>query len=80
MKTAAIRHLAETQTPASLAAAEQALLHGRPPAIEVAGASAGEQLTHVLAAQFVLDYRQAHGVGVAAAVRAFSVRVRQSIS
>ncbi|WP_375416849.1 DUF6952 family protein [uncultured Hymenobacter sp.] len=76
MQIPVITHLVETQSLASLQAAEVALLAGRPPAIDVPGADAAEQLTHVLVAQRWRHYMQAHGTGIAAARRAFAQRIR----
>jgi hypothetical protein len=76
----AIKHLAQTQSAAALAAAENNLLQGLPPGIAVPGTEPGEQLTHVLAARFVQACVQQQGCSLAAALRAFSARVRASIS
>ncbi|GAA4357644.1 hypothetical protein GCM10023185_22520 [Hymenobacter saemangeumensis] len=80
MKPAAIKHLVETQSLPRLLAAEQALLRGASPGFPISGDSAGEQLTHVLAAGFILGYMQKNEASFAAASRVFFQRVRESIS
>jgi hypothetical protein len=80
VKSSAIRQLAQTQPLPSLQAAEQALLHGRRPAFDVEGEDAGEQLTHVLAAIFVLEHMAGHGATLPAALRVFFQKVRESVS
>jgi len=79
MKPASIRHLVETQPLDRLLAAEQALLRGQAPGFAVEGDSPGEQLTHVLAAIFVLGHMKQHEADFAAASRVFFQRVRESI-
>lgn len=63
-----------------LQAAEAALLEERKPDIEVEGMDEGEQLTHLMAAQFILQEMKENGVDYITALRAFSGRVRNSIS
>ncbi len=63
-----------------LQAAEAALLEERKPDIEVEGMDEGEQLTHLMAAQFILQEMKEKGVDYITALRAFSGRVRNSIS
>lgn len=80
MQLSSITHLVDNQTPATLYAAEIALLGGQQPAFDVPGADARERLTHVLVAQVWLRHMQAHGTGLPAARRAFARRVRTCLS
>ena len=80
MKIPSIKKLVESASIAELRAAEDALLEGLSPAIEVEGEDEGEQLTHVLAAIQILHAMQHDGLEFTAALRAYSARVRTSIS
>ena len=80
MKIASIKKLATTFELEELQKAEQLLLEGEPLNIEVEGEDDGERLTHILAAAFVKEQMQNQGIDLKAAIRAYSSRVRQSIS
>ena len=80
MKVAAIKHLAETYTIDELYKASQALEDGESPSIEVDGDDEGEQLTHLLASIWIKEEMSRNGNDIRAAIRAYSVRVRNSIS
>jgi hypothetical protein len=80
MKAAVIKQLALSRSRVELETAAAAIRQGQPAGFVVAGDSAGEQLTHVLAAIVVLDYQAGQGCSVQAALRAFSQRVREAIS
>jgi hypothetical protein len=80
MKIPEIKKLVEQFNLAELVAAEQAILEEATPAIEVGGVDEGEQLTHVLAAVFILHEMQNESVDFMTALRRYTLRVRTSIS
>lgn len=80
MNIASIRQLVDTFTKAELQAAESALMEEQPLKIEVPGTDEGEQLTHLIAAIWVHDHKQANECDTMTAVREYTKRVRQSIS
>ena len=80
MQIPVIKQLVETHSIAELRAAEDALLDEQTPAIAVAGADEGEQLTHVLAAVWIHHYLDTHGVPFPVALREYTKKVRTSIS
>jgi hypothetical protein len=80
MKLPAIKKLVETYTIAECKAAEEALLNGEIPAIEIDGDDEGEQLTHILGAIDVLERVHNENKDVRTALRNFFDRVRSSIS
>ena len=80
MKLAVIKKLAETQTLESLRQAEEAILNEEKPSIEIEGEDEGEQLTHAIAAVQILSDMEIQGVDLRTALRAYTERVRNSIS
>lgn len=80
MKIPAIKKLVEQRTISELMAAEAALMEEQPLPIEVEGSDEGEQLTHVLAALFILHEMQKSGVEFTTALRTYTQKVRTSIS
>lgn len=80
MNIASIRQIAETFTKEELQSAEASLLEEQPLAIDVPGLDEGEQLTHVIAAQWVITHKAATGADTMTAIREYTRRVRQSIS
>ncbi|MFN9519194.1 MAG: DUF6952 family protein, partial [Bacteroidota bacterium] len=56
MKVAAIKKLVEQYTLEQCRKAEQSLMEGEVPEIEIEGADEGEQLTHVLGAIDILEH------------------------
>lgn len=80
MKISAIRKLVQNADLASLKAAEDDLMEEKALQIEVEGADEGEQLTHILAAIWVLEEVEKKGVTEKEALRAYTSRVRESIS
>ncbi|MFD2246793.1 DUF6952 family protein [Pontibacter ruber] len=80
MKIPAIKKLVETQTLDALMAAEAAIVDEQPLAIEVEGDDEGEQLTHVLAAVWILNHMQDSGADFKTALREYTKKVRVSIS
>ncbi|MDX5418815.1 MAG: hypothetical protein LPK09_06340 [Hymenobacteraceae bacterium] len=80
MKIPAIKKLVETQSLDALMAAETAIVDEQPLAIEVEGDDEGEQLTHVLAAVWILNYMQDNGADFKTSLREYTKKVRVSIS
>ena len=80
MKIPVIKKLVETQSLDALTAAEEALMEEQPLAIEVEGDDEGEQLTHVIAAAWILNYMNDNGVDFKTALREYTKKVRVSIS
>ena len=80
MNLAAVRTLVETYTNHDLQQAEAQLLEGEPLAIDVQGEDEGEQLTHILAALWVRQHMAETGDALPLAMRAYTQRVRQSIT
>jgi hypothetical protein len=79
MKLPEIKRLVKTYTLSQLQEAEQDLLNEAPLKIEVVGDDEGEQLTHIIGATEILQHI-AEGMDERDALRAFSLRVRNSIS
>jgi len=80
MKIPAIKKLVETQSLDALMAAEAAIVEEQPLAIEVEGDDEGEQLTHVLAAVWILNHMQDNGADFKTSLREYTKKVRVSIS
>ncbi|WP_026999533.1 DUF6952 family protein [Eisenibacter elegans] len=80
MKIPAIKQLVETYTLDQLRQAEEAFYEEQTPAISIEGADEGEQLTHTIAAIWILEKMQAEGSDFKTALRAYTQRVRASIS
>jgi hypothetical protein len=80
MKITAIKKLVDQYSLLQLKAAEEAMLEEQLPAIAVEGDDEGEQLTHIMAAQFIKQEMEQKGVDYLTALRTYSGRVRNSIS
>lgn len=80
MKIPVIKKLVENHKLEELMAAEQAIVDGETPQIEITGEDEGEQLTHTLAAIEILSKVQMDGISTSQALRDYSQRVRNSIS
>jgi len=80
MKLAVIKHLAENKTLEELKEQEEKLCNGDAFQCDVEGADEGEQLTHILAAIDILERMKSENIDLRTAMRAFSERVRNSIS
>lgn len=80
MKIPVIKELVENQTMEALIAAEEAIINEETPAIEVKGQDDGEQLTHVMAAIWILNHIQDHQADFKTALREYTKKVRVSIS
>lgn len=80
MKIPAIKKLVENNTLEELMAAEAAIVDEQQPAIAVEGEDEGEQLTHVLAAVWILNEMEDNGTDFKTALRMYTQKVRVSIS
>ncbi|MGD1841588.1 MAG: hypothetical protein ACFB0B_11935 [Thermonemataceae bacterium] len=80
MQLPVIKKLVETQSIEALKQAEETLLQEEQPAIDIEGEDEGEQLTHVIAAIWILEKMQTDEVAYNEACRAYTKKVRTSIS
>jgi len=80
MKIPAIKKLVESYTLRELMAAEEAIVDEQQPAIEIEGDDEGEQLTHVLAAVWILNDMEDNGNDFKTSLREYTKKVRVSIS
>ena len=80
MKIPVIKKLVEEHEIEVLREAEQALYDEQPLPIEVKGDDEGEQLTHLIAAVWIKEHMAETGDDVKKALRAYTVKVRNSIS
>ena len=80
MQIPVIKKLVEDYSLEQLQAAEEALLEEQQAAIEIPGTDEGEQLTHVIAAAWIHQHMAETGEPLGKAVRAYTVKVRKSIS
>jgi hypothetical protein len=79
MKMPEIKRLAQSYSLSELKLAEEAMYEEQAPSIEVHGDDEGEKLTHILAAQDLVQNME-KGMTINEAIRAYSQRVRNSIS
>ncbi|MFN3404637.1 MAG: DUF6952 family protein [Cytophagaceae bacterium] len=80
MKIPAIKNLVETYTTDQLRKAEYDLIEEKPLNIQVEGADEGEQLTHIIAAIWILDEMKNKDLEFKEALRGYTKKVRESIS
>jgi hypothetical protein len=80
MKLPVIKKLIETYAVEDLELAQEAILNEELPAIEVEGEDEGEQLTHCMAAIWIKSEMETKGIDFRTAMRAYTERVRKSIS
>ncbi|TVR76092.1 MAG: hypothetical protein EA412_14420 [Chitinophagaceae bacterium] len=80
MKLAVIKKLVNLYELDELKAAEESILNEDTPEIEVDGKDEGEQLTHVSAAIWIIEKMESDDLELSKAIRAYSQRVRDSIS
>lgn len=80
MKIPAIKELVEKYSIDQLQKAESDLEEGNDIAIEVQGEDEGEQLTHIIAAAWILQEMNKKNIEFKDALRAYTTMVRQSIS
>jgi len=76
---AVIRLLVETYDNHQLQQAEAAILEGAAPDIPIEGKDEGEQLTHVMAALWIIQQMKESDDDLTTALRAYALRVRSSI-
>lgn len=80
MKISSIKKVVETYSLQQLKEAEESLLNEQKPSINIEGEDEGEQLTHTLAAIWILHEMQYQSVDFNTALRQYTSRVRSSIS
>jgi hypothetical protein len=80
MKVPAIKKLVETFDLQQLEKAEIDILEGLAPAIEVEGNDEGEQLTHIMAAIWILHEMKLRNIDFKEALREYIKKVRESIN
>jgi hypothetical protein len=80
MKIPAIKDLVEKYSQEQLQKAENDLMDGNSLEIEVDGADEGEQLTHIIAAAWILQEMQSRGIDFKDALREYTKKVRESIN
>ena len=80
MKIPVIKKLVETFDLHQLEKAEMALLEELVPEIEVEGNDEGEQLTHIMAAIWILHEMQHRKLDFKEALREYTKKVRESIN
>lgn len=80
MKIPEIKKLVETYSIEDLTKAEESILEELPVAIEVGGADEGEQLTHIMAAIWILKDMDSAGNDFKTSLRTYTQKVRNSIS
>lgn len=80
MKIPVIKKLVESASLEALKQAEEDLIEEQPLQIEVGGDDEGEQLTHILAAIFILEQIQNEDMEFKQALRTYTQKVRTSIS
>ena len=80
MKIPVIKKLVETYTVEELGEAEQAIINEQPLEIQVEGSDEGEQLTHIIAAIWILDRIKNDSFDFKTALREYTQKVRESIN
>lgn len=80
MKIPAIKQLVENHSIEELKEAEEGMYEEKAPSFEVKGDDEGEQLTHIIAAIWILEKMEADGDDFKKALRAYTHKVRESIS
>ena len=81
MKIPAIKKIIEANyTLEMLDAAEEALINEEQPTIAIEGEDDGEQLTHIFAAKWIIVNMQETGNDFKTSLRAYTQKVRSSIS
>jgi uncharacterized protein YajQ (UPF0234 family) len=80
MKIPAIKKLIERYPMVELLNAEIQLLEGEPAGIEVEGEDEGEQLTHIIAAIWIMEEMKNKSIDFQESLRAYTKKVRESIN
>lgn len=78
MKIPVIKKLVETQTIEQLHAVEQAIINEKALPIEIEGNDEAEQLTHVIAAIWILERMQEANLDFKAALKEYTQKIRES--
>ena len=80
MKIPVIKKLVESFSETELTQAENDLLEGINLSIDVEGEDEGEQLTHIIAASFILKEMKDRQIDFKEALRVYTKKVRESIN
>ena len=80
MKIPAIKKLVESYKVTQLKEAEEALYEEQNLAIEVGGEDEGEQLTHIIAAIWIIQKMESENLDFKKALREYTQKVRESIN
>ena len=80
MKIPVIKSLVEKYSLDELSSAEDSIMNEENPKIQVEGEDEGEQLTHVLAAKFIIEQIASLGLDFPTALREYTKKVRASIN
>ena len=80
MKIPVIKKLVETQPIEKLIAAEEAIINEQPLPIEIEGQDEGEQLTHAIAAIWILERMRETNRDFKDVLREYTQKVRESIN
>mgnify|MGYP001122573214 CR=1 len=80
MKIPVVKKLVENHSLEALVKAEAMILEDEVPTIEIEGEDQGEQLTHVIAAQWILKDMRESGDEARVSLRKYTQKVRNSIS
>ena len=80
MQVPVIKKLVETYSIEELEEAEEAIVEELKPKIEIEGEDDGEQLTHVMAAVWIMEKMENDQVPFGKAMREYTAKVRESIN
>lgn len=80
MQVPVIKKLVETYSVEVLEAAEEAILEELQPEIKIEGEDDGEQLTHAMAAIWILEKMENDQIPFGKAMREYTAKVRESIN
>ena len=80
MQVPVIKKLVETYEVELLEEAEAAILDEQIPIIEIEGEDDGEQLTHVMAAIWIIEKMEKDQIPFGKAMREYTAKVRESIN
>ncbi len=80
MKIPVIKKLVESYSIDQLVDAENEIIEGNEPSIEVEGSDEGEKLTHVIAATWILQEMKVRKIDFKDALRDYTKKVRESIN
>lgn len=80
MQVPVIKKLVEIHAVEDLEEAEAAILDEQEPTIEIEGEDDGEQLTHVMAAIWIIEKMEKDQIPFGKAIRDYTAKVRESIN